>query len=549
MLKNLKIKTRLYVSSGIAILFIAIIGITGYLGMEKMEANVDDLASNDAKLVEYAQRERANINMLRRYEKDLFMNIGDSAKMDEYKKKWDTTLEHFNKRMDESAKLLSDPSSPDGAKDKETLSNIKKNMDSYEKGFAKVYERIKAGEITSTQDANKAIGQYKEATHQSEAMVEEFAKKMDKQMGEMVKETITTSNKIQMTLIIVVIAAGLIAIIQALFIIRSITAPLAKLVSISNTVASGDLTVSVEVTSKDEVGELMGAMKRMTDNLRLIIGEVSDASGQVASAADQLTATAKEIAVGTEEVGAQANTVATSGEEMTATSHDIAKNCLFVSEGAQRASRSAQDGALVVDATIAVMSQIAEKVQESSKTVESLGARSDQIGEIVGTIEDIADQTNLLALNAAIEAARAGEQGRGFAVVADEVRALAERTTKATKEISVMIRAIQNETKSAVSVMEQSVRQVESGTMEAARSGSALQDILHQINDVAAQVQQIATAAEEQTAVTSEISSNMIQITDIVQQTARGAHESSMAAAQLSGNAEGLQQVVRRFKL
>ena len=136
MLKNLKIKTRLYVSSGIAILFIAIIGITGYLGMEKMEANVDDLASNDAKLVEYAQRERANINMLRRYEKDLFMNIGDSAKMDEYKKKWDTTLEHFNKRMDESAKLLSDPSSPDGAKDKETLSNIKKNMDSYGKsGF------------------------------------------------------------------------------------------------------------------------------------------------------------------------------------------------------------------------------------------------------------------------------------------------------------------------------------------------------------------------------------------------------------------------------
>jgi methyl-accepting chemotaxis protein len=549
MLKNLKIKTRLYVSSGIAILFIAIIGITGYLGMEKMEANVDDLASNDAKLVEYAQRERANINLLRRYEKDLFMNIGDSTKMEEYKKKWDTSLEHFNKRIEESVKLLSDPSSPDGAKDKETLSNIKKSMDSYETGFAKVYERIKAGEITSTQDANKAIGQYKEATHQSEAMVEEFAKKMDKQMGEMVKETITTSNKIQMTLIIVVIAAGLIAVIQALFIIRSITAPLAKLVSISNTVASGDLTVRVEVTSKDEVGELMGAMKRMTDNLRLIIGEVSDASGQVASAADQLTATAKEIAVGTEEVGAQANTVATSGEEMTATSHDIAKNCLFVSEGAQRASRSAQDGALVVEATITVMSQIAEKVQESSKTVESLGARSDQIGEIVGTIEDIADQTNLLALNAAIEAARAGEQGRGFAVVADEVRALAERTTKATKEISVMIRAIQNETKSAVSVMEQSVRQVESGTTEAARSGSALQDILHQINDVAAQVQQIATAAEEQTAVTSEISSNMIQITDIVQQTARGAHESSMAAAQLSGNAEGLQQVVRRFKL
>ena len=159
--------------------------------------------------------------------------------------------------------------------------------------------------------------------------------------------------------------------------------------------------------------------------------------------------------------------------------------------------------------------------------------RSDQIGEIIGTIEDIADQTNLLALNAAIEAARAGEQGRGFAVVADEVRALAERTTRATREIGEMIKAIQKETKGAVAAMEQGVHQVETGTEEAARSGQALQDILAQVNDVAMQVNQIATAAEEQTATTSEISSNMLQITEVVQQTSHGAHESATAAAQL----------------
>ena len=195
------------------------------------------------------------------------------------------------------------------------------------------------------------------------------------------------------------------------------------------------------------------------------------------------------------------------------------------------------------------MGQIAEKVQESARTLESLGVRSDQIGAIIGTIEDIADQTNLLALNAAIEAARAGEQGRGFAVVADEVRALAERTTRATKEIGVMIKAIQSETKNAVTAMEQGVKQVEYGTVEAAKSGQALQGIMEQINAVAMQVNQIATAAEEQTATTSEISNNMMKITQVVHQSSQGAHESASAAAQLNGNAEELQRLVRQFKL
>jgi methyl-accepting chemotaxis protein len=195
------------------------------------------------------------------------------------------------------------------------------------------------------------------------------------------------------------------------------------------------------------------------------------------------------------------------------------------------------------------MSLIAEKVQESARTVDGLGARSDQIGAIIGTIEDIADQTNLLALNAAIEAARAGEQGRGFAVVADEVRALAERTTRATKEIDGMIKAIQSETRGAVAAMEQGVYQVEAGTMEAAKSGDALRDILRQVNDVASQVHQIATAAEEQTATTREISNNMQQITHVVQDTASGAHQSATAACQLQGNAEELQRLVRQFKL
>jgi methyl-accepting chemotaxis protein len=316
-----------------------------------------------------------------------------------------------------------------------------------------------------------------------------------------------------------------------------------------NTLASGDLTAKFITASRDEFGQLTSATRVVIENMHRIISQISNTSTQVAAASTQLQATAEHIATGAEEVAAQASTVATAGEEMSATSGDIAQNCQMAAEGAQRASQAASDGGLVVGRTVAVMGQIAQKVQESARTVESLGARSDQIGAIIGTIEDIADQTNLLALNAAIEAARAGEQGRGFAVVADEVRALAERTTRATKEIGEMIKAIQRETKGAVTAMEQGVRQVETGTEEAAKSGQALQDILQQVNDVAMQVNQIATAAKEQTATTSEISSNMMQITEVVQQTSQGAHESATAAAQLSGIAEELQRLVRQFKL
>ena len=347
-----------------------------------------------------------------------------------------------------------------------------------------------------------------------------------------------------------------ILVLAFMFVVRIwITKPLMEAVHETELLASGDFSAislgynGEQPKSADEVAQLFQGIQHMACALKTLLVKIDSASHEVSTAANQVHTTAERIATGAEEVAAQAATVATASEEMSATSGDIAQNCLLAAEGAQRASQSAQSGAVVVEKTVAVMNQIAEKVQESAKTVESLGARSDQIGAIIGTIEDIADQTNLLALNAAIEAARAGEQGRGFAVVADEVRALAERTSHATREISEMIKAIQGETRGAVAAMEQGVQQVENGTMEAAKSGEALQDILQQINDVAMQVNQIATAAEEQTATTGEISSNMMQITEVVQQTSDGAHESATAATQLNGNAEELQRLVRQFKL
>jgi methyl-accepting chemotaxis protein/hemerythrin len=181
--------------------------------------------------------------------------------------------------------------------------------------------------------------------------------------------------------------------------------------------------------------------------------------------------------------------------------------------------------------------------------VEGLGQRSDQIGAIVNTIQDIADQTNLLALNAAIEAARAGEQGRGFAVVADEVRALADRTTKATREISSMITAIQGETRTAVTSMGEGVDQVKQGTEETARSGEALEDILNMINELAMQISQIATAAEEQTATTHEITSNIQMITEVVNRNVENAHGTTAATGKLAEQVDQLHEMVGHFRL
>jgi methyl-accepting chemotaxis protein len=263
----------------------------------------------------------------------------------------------------------------------------------------------------------------------------------------------------------------------------------------------------------------------------------------------QLSATSTQIAAGSSSAASQAQSVATASEEMAATSLFIAQNCQRASASARQASDVATAGAEAVHQTVAVMERITLKVKASALQVDSLGSRGEQIGAIIGTIQEIADQTNLLALNAAIEAARAGEMGRGFAVVADEVRSLAVRTTAATHEIGDLIKGIQKETSGAVATMEVGVREVEIGTEKAARSGSALQDILSQINEVFQQMNQIATAAEQQTGTTNEISSKMLQITDVIQATAGGAQESAAGAASLAKFADDLQHLVRQFKL
>jgi methyl-accepting chemotaxis protein len=348
---------------------------------------------------------------------------------------------------------------------------------------------------------------------------------------------------------LVFLAAMGLSLVISLIMKALILSPITKTVEAIEIVAAGDLTKRIEVDAHDEIGEMATHFNTFVEKLHDAITHVAGSSSQVSSAANTLDNATEQMAQGVEEAAMQVNSVATASEEMSKTSSEIAQNCVVAVKSSDAANHSVSEGETIINQTISVMNRISDRVKESSEVIKSLGTRSDQIGEIVGLINDVADQTNLLALNAAIEAARAGEHGRGFAVVADEVRKLAERTSHATKEISDTIRAMQTETKKAVSSMEEGVNEVGIGTTEAAKSGSALTEILTQINKVAAEINQIAVASEQETATTNEIASSIQQISQVMQETAQTIQDNRNASSQLAGLAKGLEEMVGQFRL
>ncbi len=332
---------------------------------------------------------------------------------------------------------------------------------------------------------------------------------------------------------------------------KLILAPLEQLTSISQDLAmgEGDLTKRVPITGNDELGQLGQKFNQFIEKLQQSIRRVGEVTDRVASASTELLSTAEDMAKGVETQSHRMAQSASAVEEMTMTASEVARNSQEAAIIAVETAQTAQHGHQVVQETVAGMQQVSEAVGQSSMIITMLGKSSDQIGEIVRVIEDIADQTNLLALNAAIEAARAGEQGRGFAVVADEVRKLAERTTKATKEIGDMIRKIQKDTKSAVSSMEEGTDKVNGGVELANRTGAALTKIQEMVQNTASMIQHIAGAAEEQSMATRQIASDLDTGAQVTRESSNGSSESVKASQDLSLLATELQSIVGNFKV
>ncbi len=357
--------------------------------------------------------------------------------------------------------------------------------------------------------------------------------------------------KIQISIFVVLLVILGLTFLLAWLVARSVTKPIKEIVNTIKDIAQGegDLTKRLPVLGKNEVGELSEWFNTFVGKLQEIIRLLGSNALQLASAATQLDSTSTQMKDSVSNLSSQTTTLATAGEEMAATSNDIAGNCHLAANNAQQAANTTKSGFDVVSSTVEGIKARGEHTRENAAIVASLGERSNQIGDIVSTIEDIADQTNLLALNAAIEAARAGEMGRGFAVVADEVRALAERTTRATKEIGTMIRGIQQETRTAINSMEDGLKGNEKGAEQAAQLETALQNILNQVTLVTDQINQIATAAEEQTSTTREISHNVLNLNDLAQQNNQAISETATAARNVSQQAEELQRLVGQFRV
>ncbi|MBU2492043.1 MAG: HAMP domain-containing protein [Bacteroidetes bacterium] len=332
-------------------------------------------------------------------------------------------------------------------------------------------------------------------------------------------------------------------------ILDATVAPIDEAGEVLETMAQGNFTKKMRGDYKGDYLSMKENVNRVIVSLSNVIGQVAGSSSELASSASQISSSTEEMAAGASEQSSQTTEVASAVEQMTKTIMESTRNANDAAQAAKEAGAKANEGGKVVVETIKGINRIAEVVTESAKTIQELGKSSDQIGEIIQVINDIAEQTNLLALNAAIEAARAGEQGRGFAVVADEVRKLAERTTKATKEIETMIKQIQRDTSGAVEAIQEGTKEVERGKELAQKAGDSLHEIIANSDRVSSIITQLAAASEEQSATSESISQNVEAINNVTHQTAQGTAQISHAAEDLYRLTSNMQELISHFKL
>ncbi|KAA8710135.1 Methyl-accepting chemotaxis protein [Pseudomonas cannabina] len=420
--------------------------------------------------------------------------------------------------------------------------------------LASEYQPLLQQAVVGLKGYREAVGQYRDAQAASKAALDKMTAEGTDMLA-ISNDMITRQNKSRdadseksvMMIAVATLLALVLSILAAWIITRQITTPLKETLEVVERVASGDLSRNLQVDRKDELGKLQSTIQRMTVSLRELVGGIRDGVTQIASAAEELSAVTEQTSAGVNSQKVETDQVATAMHEMTATVQEVARNAEEASEAAVAADQQARDGERVVNEAIAQIERLAVAVGNSSEAMGALKQESEKIGSVLDVIKSVAQQTNLLALNAAIEAARAGEAGRGFAVVADEVRSLAQRTQKSTEEIESLIASLQSGTQQAATVMDSS-RELSGSSVELTRrAGSSLENITKTVSAIQSMNQQIAAAAEQQSATAEEINRSIINVRDISEQTSSASEETAASSVELARLGNHLQILVSRF--
>ena len=557
----MSIKTK--ISLLISVLIISLLGNVSFSSykMNQIGQEIATIAEQDIPLTRSLTE--ITINQLEQAIKfERVLRLGSSTNLDSNTSKHtDEMISEFNKHSDFISKEIKHGisianSGMKNAHNKaqynefEHVSQLLKKIDieheQYEKHAHQAFDLLQQGKIDQAINLSEKIEKQEEKIdHELESLlieVEDFTAEAA------LKAEHDEKDALKWQLIIAAISL-LVGLPLAFAITSELLRGLKKALYLANHVAAGDLTHDIKFVRTDEVGQLLTALVNMQNNLRSLVSRLNDSSSQLAAASEELAVVTQDTNQALVQQTSEIQLVATAMNEMTATVQEVANNATSTSSSSNDAAQESTAGSTIVQETISSIQSLAGDVENAANVIHQLEADSGNIGAVLDVIKGIAEQTNLLALNAAIEAARAGEQGRGFAVVADEVRTLASRTQSSTTEIEEIIDTLQKGTHSAVEVMESGQALAQDSVEKAVKAGAALKNITNAVNNISDMNTQIATAAEEQTSVADEINRNIINISDATDRTNRGATETSAASEELARMATNLQDMISQFKV